>query len=141
MRINKLKIKIEQEISHEHCSSCVMCSRSLLNESSCFFVNNKIFCREDYCRTQCTQSYHKCRGNQCTRCGLTIKPGEMFQTAKFSKVREKFLNYFDRKIFSFIGTAFAALSAIRRSSLEINLCSLQVLFLSLFEVIFSLLQF
>ncbi|CBY13986.1 unnamed protein product [Oikopleura dioica] len=62
-----------------------MCSRSLLNESSCFFLNNKIYCREDYCRTQCTQSYHKCRGNQCTRCGFPIKPGEMFQTAKFSK--------------------------------------------------------
>ena len=95
-------IKKEQEISHEHCTSCVMCSRSLLNESSCFFVNNKIFCREDYCRTQCTQSYHKCRGNQCTRCGFPIKPGEMFQTAKFSKVRIKISSIFSVFCLKFI---------------------------------------
>ena len=71
-----------------------MCSRHLANESTCFSVNNKIYCREDYCRTQCTQSYHKCRGNQCTRCGFSIKQGELYQTAKFSKVTFQFFHFF-----------------------------------------------
>ena len=76
--------------------------------------------------------------------GFQLNLVRCFRLQSFQKYEKNFIFFFNflfkiyfyHNIFSFIGTAFAALSVLRRSSPEINLCSLQVLFLSLFTVIF-----
>ncbi|CAD5234554.1 unnamed protein product [Bursaphelenchus xylophilus] len=54
---------------HEDCAKCAACQESLMNEATCFFKDNHLWCRRDYLAKY---------GLRCNRCLSFINNGEYF---------------------------------------------------------------